>query len=681
MADSSAEAQELLQLARARYELAYEQEQYNVEAALDDLNFVAGNQWPGDIQRERMNDNRPVLTVNRLPQFVRQVTGDIRLNKPSIKVAPAGSEASEEIAEIYTGLIRNIEVQSDAQTTYVLAAESAARCGWGAFRLTTEYCDDDVFEQDIRIRRIADPLGVYFDPDARELDRSDARWCFVVTRYTWERFKEMYPDATISSWDAARPLTLEAGWGGMWMDEREIAVAEYWVKLPVQKKLGQKADGSVEDITDKSAEETKALGIVKTREVEAVRVKQYIMSGAEILKEYDWAGKYIPIVPVLGEEVNVGDQVVRHGVIRFAKDPQRMYNYHQTVMTEVHALAPKAPFIGTAEQFKGFEKEWRQANRRNMPYLRYNPDGAAPPPARSQVSTDISTSLQLSQVAVDDMYGTTGIYPASLGNKSNEQSGKAILARQRESDVGTYVYVDNLSKSIAYVGRQLVDLIPKIYDTTRVVRVMQEDGESELVEVNSPMGMVPTDADERVLNDITVGRYDVVVEVGPAFSTRRAEAATAMTEFAKMNPQGANLVMDLIADSQDWPNADKFAERFRRALPQGIDPEIDAQRMQEQGPPKPDPLQVAFTMEAQGKAQKAVADAQVSQVKARTALVEAGQTQAEIGKTNAETHGIEIDNATKALELAVASGDLGSMIRQVVTQELQAVLGRMRTPL
>lgn len=655
-------ADDILATAKKQFEVAEQWERKNVLDALDDLAFVAGEQWPADIRRERTQDGRPVLTLNRLPQFIRQVTGDIRLNKPAIKVKPAGNGASEEMAELFTGLIRNIEVQSEAQTTYVNAAESAARCGWGAFRITTEYADDDVFEQDIRIRRIPDPLGVYFDPDCQEFDKSDARFCFVVTKYTYERFQEMFPDATVSSWDEVRnDLTLN----GVWFDEKEISVAEYWTKEPVRKTIGQTADGSVIDLTGKTEPEIAGLGIVRKRTVSSYKVKQYILTGAEVLEENDWAGKYIPIIPVIGEEVNVGDQVIRHGVIRFAKDPQRMYNYNQTVMTETHALAPKAPFIGTVGQFKGLEKEWRQANRRNMPYLRYNVDGQAPPPARSSPSTDISTSYQLAQLAVDDMYGTTGIYPASLGQKGTETSGKAILARQRESDVGTYVYVDNLARAIAYCGRQLVDLIPKIYDTTRNVRIMQEDGTSDMIEVNTPDLVNGTH-----FNDLTVGKYDVVVETGPAFSTKRAEAAQAMTDFAKMNPAGANLVMDLIADSQDWPNADKFAARFRKALPPGIDPEVDAERIQEQGPPKPDPLQEAFAMEAQGKAMKAQADAVQSQVKARTALVDAEKTQA-------ETQGIELDNTGKAFELAMTTGQMQEMIRQVVANELRGVFQGM----
>jgi hypothetical protein len=339
-------------------------------------------------------------------------------------------------------------------------------------------------------------------------------------------------------------------------------------------------------------------------------------------------------------------------------------------------LLPKAPFIGTVEMFKGQEKQWRQANRRNLPYLAFTPDTKAPTqrPERSQVSTDVTTSTALAAGAVEDMYATTGIYPASLGQKSNELSGKAILARQKESDVGTFVYTDNLAEAIEYAGEQLVELIPKIYDTARIVRVMQDDGEVEMVPVNQPQ-QGQAAAIGRLLNDLSVGKYDVEVETGPAFSTRRAEAAQGMMEFANQNPQGSGLIMDLLADALDWPGADKMAERFRRALPPGIDPEVDQQRLAEQGPPKPDPLQEATVrmaegqaVEAHAKGEKAIADANKSRIQA---TAEAMRTHMDSALTAQETEGVHLDNAKKALELSIATGQMGAMIRQMVANELR----------
>lgn len=645
-----------------RYALAWDQEQWNISAAIDDLRFMAGEQWPNEVANERRRDGRPMLTANQLPQFVNQVTGDIRLNTPAIKVRPAGSKATKDIAEVFTGLIRNIEGQSQAQDVYVNAAVSACRCGWGVFEIVTEYADDDTFEQDIRIKYEPNPLGVMFDPNAREADRSDANWAFRIVRMTYEEFKKLYPDASTTTWDQAKPLNT----GVIWFDAREMAVAEYWKKVPVKKTICQLRDGMV---VEKSRDKPYAVqDIVFEREVETHKVLKWILSGAEILEgPFEWAGKYIPLIPVVGEEVNVGDRTVRHGLVRFAKDSQRMYNYHITTATEVHALAPKAPFILTVNQVKGQEKMWRSANRRNLPYLLFTPDPQHPgAPQRSSPSTDITSSVALAESAVQDLYRTTGIYPSSLGAKSNEQSGKAIMARQRESDVGTYVYVDNLSRSIAYCGRQLVDLIPKIYDTEREVRILEADGTEDMVTINQI-----SIAENTINNDITVGKYDVVVDTGPSFTTRRQEASQAMMEFVRGAPDVAPVVMDLIAKAQDWPYADEFTERLKRQLPPGLDDEVDAERMQRQGPPQPDPIQEAMVMQAQGDAQYSMAKAGQAQADAMAKQI---QVRTQAAKTQAETEGVELDNAGKSLELAAATGGLGDLVRQLVMQEVQRAL-------
>lgn len=654
------ETPDILAEAVDRYTLAWDQEQWNISAAMDDLRFVAGEQWPNEVAMERRRDGRPMLTSNQLPQFINQVTGDIRLNTPAIKVRPAGGKASKDIADVLTGLIRNIEAQSQAQDVYVNAAVSAARCGWGIFEIVTQYADDDTFEQDIRIKYEPNPLGVMFDPDAREQDKSDAKWAFRIIRLTYEEFKRLYPKASVTTWDQAKPLNT----GVIWFDAREMAIAEYWKKVPEKKTICQLQSGMVVE----KGEYDPAMGEpISEREVESHKVVKYILTGAEVLEgPFDWAGKDIPLIPVIGEEVNVGDRVIRHGLVRFAKDPQRMYNYHITTAVEAHALAPKAPFLVTSEQIKGHEKLWRVANRRNLPYLTYTADVKAPgPPQRSSPSTDISASVGLAESAVQDLYRTTGIYPSALGAKSNEQSGKAILARQREADVGTYVYVDNLARAIAYCGRQLIDLIPKIYDTQRDLRILEDDGTEDMVTVNQVMLGIA-----EVQNNITIGKYDVVVDTGPSFSTKRAEASQAMMEFVRGAPELAPMVMDIIVDAQDWPYADKFSERLRRALPPGLDPEVDAQRLQEQGPPQPDPLKEAFTMEAMAKAQKAQADARNAMSKSMT----------EPQKVIAETERTQVETAQMAFELAQQSGQLGDLIKRMVAEELRGILSQGQPP-
>lgn len=641
------EDQDFLTEARKRYDLAWEHEEDNINEAYDDLEFIAGEQWEASIAKERQDEHRPMLTINMLPKFIKQITGDMRLNKPAVKVRPVGGGADKQRAEIFTGTIRNIEALSDSGTVYTRGGESSARCGIGGWTVVTEYTDDDEFVQDIRLKYIPDMLNVLFDPDAKEITREDAMWAFWVRNFSYDAFKTRWPDAKVSSWDAARSLAHSD-----WFKEDEVKVAWYWVKKPIVKTLGQLADGSVVDMADYQGAEKPE----RTRQVNSHKVCQYVISACEILEgPNEWAGKFIPIVPVIGEEIPIENRTVRHGAIRWAKDPQKMYNYHQSTAVEAHALAPKAPFILTANQVKGREAQWRQANRRNLPYLTYNPDGAAPPPQRSSAATDISSSMALAEKSENDMYGTIGIYPPSLGQKGNEQSGKAIIARQKEADVGSYVYIDNLAKAIAYTGRILVDLIPKIYDTKRVVRLLAEDGTEEEVTVNDPKIMGGFE------NDLTVGKYDVVVETGPSFSTKRQESAQAMQEFAAQNGEVAAVVMDLIAEAQDWPNADKFAQRFKMTLPPGIDPEVDQQRQMMQAnlpPPPPDPKVLAEQAKADNEAhrldideRRLVLDENVARSESNIARMEQArqnmETMIEASRVAIEQRQLELDGAVQ----------------------------------
>jgi hypothetical protein len=659
-----------LDLALKRYTLVWDFEQQNYEAAGDDLRFAMGEQWPDEVTAERREDNRPMLTINMMEQFISQVVGELRQNRPSIKVFPADTQASKDVAKILTEMIRGIEYESDAQTAYITAADQGVTCGWGAFRINTDYVKGG-FEQKIVIERIPDSLSVYFDPDAKELTREDAKWCFYVQGMTWEAFRKAYPDAVCSTWD---DMQLTVNSLANWANVDEVKIAEYWVKEPDTKEIALLPDGQTVDVTEQNraaVDEGVEAGFVKVRKVDTVKVKWYLMTAAEVLKEGVWAGADIPIIPVIGVERNIGIRTVRHGLIRFAKDPQRLLNYHQSTMAEVTALAPKTPFIGTTQQFAGHEDLWQQANRRNLPYLTYTPDPEAPgAPQRSSPSVDISTHMALTELANNNLYGTTGIYPTSLGGRSNESSGVAIAQRQRASNNGTYVYADNLAKAIAYCGRQLVDLIPKIYDTERIVLTVAEDGEENIARIND--GVV----------NLEQGTYSVRVETGPSFTTKRQEAAASMMQFMQAMPQTAAIVADLFAKYQDWPGADRIAERLERALPPGIDPKIDEQRMQEQGPPQPNPMEQLAMQAAQYDAMYKAAKAQREMALAAKDKMEVGQTVADTEKTKAETMGHQLDNAEHAMNLAMQNGQLMQAIQMIVERQISAMLaGRQAPPL
>lgn len=649
-----------------RFDNAWDFDRQNREDALDDLKFAAGEQWPEDVLTERRAEQRPCLTINRVPQFVRQVIGDIRQNKPAIKVRAVGGGATEEVAEVLDGLIRNIEAQSKADTAYVTAAENSAYCGMGHWRVTTEYSSDDGFEQDIRIRRLANPFSVLWDPMAQELDKSDAKYCFVTDRISRAEFKLRWPKAQMVDFEAGQDQTAQERYERAdWWGEDTVRIAEYWVIKTTKKRLGLLRTGEVVDLS-KVEQETQAgmppLDIIREREVESPQVCQYIISGTEVIEgPTEWVGSMIPIVTVPGEEIHIGERVVRRGIVRDAKDPQRVFNYMRSASVEIVALQPKAPFIATPQQVAGYENMWREAGKKNTALLLYNPDPEAASLKPERVEPPVASRGLLSEtgLAAEDMKAVTGIYDASLGQRSNETSGRAIMARQREGDVGTFVYVDNLSTGIERTGRILVDLIPKVYDTARVVRILHEDGSDEAVEINKTVGARSPDGSgvvQKVLNDLTTGEYDVTVVAGPSYSTKRVEAADSMMQFVQAVPQAGQVVADLIARNMDWPGADKIAERLKKLLPPGLDDEEGAPPP----PPPPNPKDVA-------DAEKAAADAALAKAKA---------------------DGQQIDNATKELQLQQLMGGMNQavlaavqqILPQALAETLQSLVGGQQPP-
>ncbi|MGB0507764.1 MAG: portal protein [Pikeienuella sp.] len=637
----------LLREARERFDEAYEEDHWNREQARDDLEFLAGEQWPETVRSEREADGRPILVINRMPQFLRQVTGDIRRTNPAIKVLPADGEADVDIAKIYEGLTRHIEHISDAQTVYEQSAESSAACGMGWFRVLTDYVSPGSFEQEIKIERITNAFSVYCDPEARNSTRDDARFMFVVDRVETADFEAMYPDATPSSWESTGlPEYLSH-----WYDGDHMLVAEYFVKEPVKRTIGQLRDGGVVDMDAPGAA---IMDVVQTREVEDTQVKWYKLTGQDVLEgPVVLPTRYIPVIGVMGEEIHIGERVVRSSVIRYAKDAQRLYNYWRSAQTELIALQPKAPFMVTPKQIAGVEHFWEEANTSNKPFLPYNPDPEAPIPQRQTPPVPSSGMMQEVGLAADDMKATTGIYDAALGARSNEKSGVAIENRQIESDISTSIYVDNLAKSIAQCGRIIVDMIPKIYDTERQVRILGIDDAEKIVTVNSvmrtPDGVIG-------INDLSRGTYDVRISTGPGYTTQRQEAVQAQIEFIRAVPSVAAYVMDLIAKNMDWPGAEEFAQRLEALLPPGMK-QVDPEEM------SPEERQQAMVQQAQAM--------QAGKLQEHAAMIELQKSEAEAAEAAAQAEGARYDAAKKAIELAVMNGDL----QDSVAVRLRAALG------
>lgn len=546
----------------------------------EDIKFSRmGEQWDEKAKRAREIDGRPALTFNKIPSFMRQVTNESRMNKPSIVVKPQDDGADVETAAILTGMVRAIESNSNSDYAYDTAIDNTVAGGLGYIIVTTDYIDDMSFEQDIKLKRVVNPLSVKFDPMSIEPDGSDQMQCFIEDIVREEVFEQLYPDSDmkgLASADIDKP-------------EEGVLLGQYWKVTLVDDELLLMADGSAvlkSDLEKDEELQTVYFGIdtEKTRPIKRRKVCQYITNGYEILEKRDWAGKYIPVVPVYGEEVWDGEKRCYKSIHRDAQDAQRMYNYFRTSSTESVALQIRAPYLGKVGTFDTDIAKWQNANSANYPFIEYDNEI---PTRQSWTGVD-QGSLQEAMNAAEDMKAIMGIYDASLGARSNETSGIAIAQRKSQAGTATYHFADNLSRSIRQCGRIIVDLIPKIYDTPRMVRILGEDGKTaEMVGINQP-----TEYLNRVqMFDVRSGKYDAAVDTSASFTTRREEVAAQIGEVIRSYPEGAPLLMDVLAENSDWPKADKVAKRFAAMLPpqiieaeqegdQEIDPQVEQMGMQ-----------------------------------------------------------------------------------------------------
>ena len=580
---------EILSTMRSRLMMAISAYGDSREDELDDLRFLAGSsdnnwQWPADVLSTRGSvqgqtiNARPCLTINKLPQHVRQVTNEQRQNRPSGKVIPADDKGDVEVAEIFDGIVSHIEYISDADVAYDTACDCQVAYGEGYIRILTEYCKEDSFDQDLRIGRVRNAFSVYMDPTIQDPCGSDAEWCFITEDVTKQEYERLFPDAEpISS-------IMSQGVGdqslSQWLSQDTVRIAEYFYYKHVDATLNL-YHGNVSAFAGSPEDKQMAqMGMkpIKTRTVDRKKVMWVKTNGFEILEEREWAGKWIPVIRVVGNEFEVDGQVYISGLVRNAKDAQRMYNYWVSQEAEMLALAPKAPFIGYGGQFEGYENQWKTANTTNWPYLEVNPDvtdGAGSPlplPQRALPPMAQTGLIQAKMGASDDIKSTTGQYDSSLGATSNERSGRAILAREKQGDTGTYHYVDNLSRAIRYVTRQLVDMIPKIYDTERIARIVGLDGEVKQVKINpdqqEPVKKI-VDQNGIVLEKIynpSVGTYDVCVTTGPSYMTKRQESLDAMSQLLQGNPQLWAVAGDLFIKNMDWPGAQEMSKRFAKSI-------------------------------------------------------------------------------------------------------------------
>jgi len=558
--------------------------------ALDDLKFAGGDQWPVEIQNSRLLESRPYLTINKIDAYCRQITNQQRQQRPRMKAHGMNNDSDEKVAEIITGICRHIENQSDADSAYDNAFDFAVRMGWGYWRITHDYPRPDSFDQEIYIKRIENPFMVYFDPNSNEPDGSDAEKCLITEVISKEAFRKMYPGADDGGGFTPR------GTGDSqseWITREDIRVAEYFYTERKRMKLLLLSDGTT-CYEDEKPKETvmqdAGIYVVSKRETIKKQIKWCKLTGMQILEQRDWAGSYIPVVPVYGQQLIVDSKKKKFGLTRMAKDPQRMYNFWSTALTESVALAPKAKFLLAEGQDEGHEMEWNTANIKSMPVLRYKQTDSegrmAPVPTRIQPEPPPAGMVTALQGLDGDLKAVVGIYdPTQLPN--GNQSGKAINGMQQQTDMTNFHYYDNLTRSIRQTGRIIVDLIPHIYDKERVLRIIGADGKGELVTLNQPG--VDDQGVEKVLNDVTVGQYDVVMETGPGYASKRAEAFDSMVQMLSVDPTLMQTAGDLIFRNSDFPGADIIADRLAAANPMAqidekspVPPQVQMQLAQSQ---------------------------------------------------------------------------------------------------
>jgi hypothetical protein len=624
--------EQILSDEREAFEESAEAESENRQRALEMVRFARlGEQWPDNIAKKRRFEDRPMLTLNRFPAFARQVINDSRQNRPQIKVKGVDNKSDGETADVFAGLIRNIEHVSKADIAYDTAIENAVYGGFGYLRIAIDYEYDDSFDKGLRIQSVPNPFTVYGDPHATCSDGSSWNRAFVTDQLSKKEFQAKYKGATTVDWDTA-------GYGGLslpWVDGDDVTVCESWSREKVKRKILLLSDGSI--IGAKEYEQAKALldamqiTVTQQRETNSYKVTQRIMTGAEILETNEWAGQYIPLIPVYGEEFNVEGKRYFLSLFHHAKDAQTMFNYWRTTSTEMVALAPRVPYIGQEGAFDA-DPNWQTANSKSHPYLMYG--AGKDMPQRQPIDSGVAAgAMQEAMSSADDMKAILGLYDAALGARSNETSGKAINARKMEGDVSTFHFIDNLSRAIRQCACCLVDLIPKTYSGERIIRVIGEDGketprtlgaapeQAEMEEPEIPQDLpayeqkrLKQEAAMKRVYDLGVGKYDVAVETGPSFTTRREEVAAQMTEAIRSHPEIAPIVLPKMVKAMEWPEAEEMAEQLEKMSPANgpqIPPEIEKQMadMDQQ-------LQAANEELAKGKAQaeKLTTDIQMQKI-------------------------------------------------------------------
>lgn len=621
-----------IKLAKERSLIGSKYWQRTYDISREDTAFIYGQQW--DDKALEARKGRPTLTLNKMGQFIDGLVGDQRQNVQQVKCIPSGNfdgtvkntTASKDykLSEVYEGLIKNIELISNASYQYKTSFQHSVEGGFGWLRVLTDYATNDSFDLDLKIQAVRHRYTVIIDPDAVEPDASDMNWAFISERMSQDEFRKRYPDGKIA--DLER---VTADHVSFWGVDDTVVVSEYFMRKPITRTLLMMSNSEtywkdeVKNILDELA--SSGITILRERKVKTYKVLWHKMTAGGILEgPKEWVGSTIPIVPVWGKEADIEGKREFRGLVHDAKDAQRMHNYWMSAATERVALAPKAPWVGAAENFEGHEEKWNTANIKNWSYLSYNPTATGDRPQQTPPPPMPAQELQIAALSEQGIKSSIGRYDAMLGNKSTEQSGIAINARKQQGDNASFVFIDNLNLAIQRIGKILIEAIPAVYDGNRVIRMHFADGNGDFVEINKTIRDEQSGKDV-VIHDLGMGKYDVAITTGPQYATQRQEAVNTMLEAARVVPAIGQIAGDLIATNLDIPNSDVLAERLKKMLPPNMLTPEEQQEVAKNSPPpqppQPTPEENIAQIEMQGTQAKQQFDLQMQQLKIQEANI------------------------------------------------------------
>jgi hypothetical protein len=553
----------------------------------EDMRFLFADsdnqdQWEPSVKARRHMATQPMITINKVHTHWLMIVNQMKENKPSIQVHPTNGEASYEAAQIYEGLIRHIEYKSNAKVAYDIASEQQVGGGIGYVQVITKYADDSTFDQEIFIKEIPDALSVYLDPHIKKRDGSDAKYAFIYEDMPRKEFERKYPNVKVPTSNGNQ----------QWVTKDIVKVATYYEKETRKEWLYSitNDDGSVKFMreSDITVEERKLFNeIIRTggegidrRRIDKHIIRKYLIGGTEVLEKGIWPGTYIPIARQVGEEVIIEQRLDRKGIVRYMKDAQRAYNYNASAALEYGALQSKSPYLAPVEAINGLENYWATANTENHAYLPYNSadeqGNPVPTPSKAPAPTGATVYTEGMATANMEMSMASGQYEQTFGQQSQELSGVSIDKRIKQGNRATFHFQDAQANTVQFVGKIIIDLIPKIYDTKRIVRILGEDGSEDqiMVDPQAQQAIIQkeeeVDAKVKTIFNPNVGKFDVVAECGPSYDTKRAEAFDSMTKLLVAQPALSQVIGDLYMGAADFPGADKLQERMRNWIPQSI---------------------------------------------------------------------------------------------------------------